>query len=166
MRKIIIALVILSIIGLFVYYKLTNITTYKLVGYWNTMNVYTTYRSTEQFPMGFSPLWSDGNCLFPVNALVPDGYAEGHWQKIRKKGKVYIAFSTMNPFYNDTFLIAYFNITEPYSTMVLETNEKRVLLKKFPKPVGDQPSPGSDWPKEYFEKKRKEDESKKKLKGI
>ena len=166
MRRIFIAFVILSIIGFLVYYKLTNISTNKIEGYWNTMNVYTTHRNPEKFPMGFSPLWSDGHCSFPVNALDPDENVEGHWQKIRKHGKVYIAFSTKNPFYNDPFLIAYFNQTELYSTMVLETHDKRVLLKKFPAPVWGHPSPGNDWPTEYLEKKRKEDVKNKELQDM
>ncbi len=166
MRRIVIALAFVSIIGFLIYYKLTNITTYKLEGYWNTMNVYTSNKNDQVLPLGFSPLWPDGSCTFPTKPLEPNSYMEGHWKKIRKNGNIYIGFSTPNPFYNDTFLIAYFNQTEPYSTMVLETKDKRVLLKKFPAPVWGHPSPGKDWPKEYYEKKRKEDEMKKKLKDI
>ena len=166
MRRIIIPITIAILIGILVYYKLTNISTHKIQGPWNVMNIYTPDKNNELFAMGFFPLNRDGDCSFPINALEPKSYQKGKWTKLRKNGNVYIAFSTENPFYNDTFLIAYFNITGPYSTMVLETKVKRILLRKFPGPIWGHPNPGNDWPKEYIEKKSREDESNKQSKDI
>lgn len=166
MKRISIIIILILLVGYLFYNRYTNISFEELQGQWNIHNIYTTGTEYGELSNGILSLSFEGQCYIPKELDQPNSFYEGKWNKMRKSGNVYIAISTPNPFYNDTFLVAFFEQKGMYRTMVLETSDKRILLKRYPPPVWGHPSPGNDWPKQYIDKKKKEDERNQAMKDI
>jgi hypothetical protein len=126
-----------------------------LVGDWNIKDI---IYSAETSRLMTSPLgiYSDGSCYLPTNLQESRDHSDGIWKLTSENHKCYISFTTDNNFFNDKFLISYYEKNGLYRILILENDNKKILLKRFPPPVYKHPSPGRDWPQKYLDKEKQE----------
>jgi len=120
-----------------------------LKGHWNICGLQVDGRYSTYYD-GLI-LGMNGYCSVPRQ--FPDTRKDGRWQRYTEDGQVSIIIVTENPVYNDTFKIVFHSKHDLYQVLVLENEKFSILLKRYPPPIGDEKSPGDDWPIEYVNKK-------------